>query len=289
MPAQPFGLVENPFAPGHDRRFVCPTRKRDEALDLLRKAIAERSPLVLVTGDPGIGKTSVVWDALSTPSLMASVAVVTHGTLADTGLIEAACHAFGIAPAPQGEMVALLEQHLCDLRVRGRRAVLVIEDAHGIEPAQIEAIQTLSGMKAEDRELLQIVLVGHPALEGRLARSATRLLERVSRQVRILPLSADETQRYLHHRVMVARGNGGAIFPSETCREIHSYTYGYPRDINILAGRSLERAVRENGRHVTPDHVRAAVAVARLRGETTSPRPAADVPDFAPAPPEPAA
>jgi type II secretory pathway predicted ATPase ExeA len=290
MPVPPFGLLENPFAPGHDRRFVCPTRKRDEALEAIRKGVRDRAALLMVAGDPGIGKTSVVWDALSTPSLMARVAVIQ--ALPGRDVIEGACAQFGVAlprPASPGEMVAHLEQHLCDLRLQGRNAVLVIEDAHGIEPAQIESVQTLSGMKAEGRELLQIVLVGHPAMEGKLARSATRLLDRVSVQVRVLPLSAEETQRYLHHRIMVARGNAGAVFPPDTCNEIHNYTYGYPRDINSLASRSLDRAQRENSHHVKPDHVRAAVAAARLRGETTSPRPAADVPESPPAPPEPAA
>ena len=293
MPAKPFGLTENPFAAGHDRRFIYPSRKRDEALTAIRKAISDRAPFVLVTGDPGIGKTSVVWEALGATALMARVGAVVLSSPGQGDLLEAACRQFDVAiptPPDRSEMIARLERQLCELRGRARIAVLVVDDAHGIEPAQLEQIQTLSEMQADGRGLMQTVLVGLPELERRLGRPEhAQLRERITHDVRIAPLGVDETERYLHHRVKVAGGSGGALFPSDTCREIHSYTYGFPRDINVLAERVLERAQKEGAHAVKPDHVRAAIAAARLKGETAAPRPEADVPTLSPTPPEPAA
>lgn len=268
--ANPFGLSKNPFVAGHDTRLIFQYEKRIEAVTLLRRRIAEGASFVTVTGDSGCGKTSVVTEALEDgdpTEFLAKVAFISHPSLTPSELLEAVCIEFG-APLPnppsKPQTLASLEHHLRDLRRQGFVAVLVIDEAHGLKTELLEETRLLSNMKHEGRGLLQTVLVGLPELERRLGLpELAQLRQRIAVHVRMTPLSPEETAGYLQHRVTAAGGDGPALFPAETCEEIHGYTNGFPRDINTLAGGALEHAEQLGEPQVTPDHVRMAAGDAR--------------------------
>ncbi len=267
MPDHPFGLSENPFADGHDPRFIYPAHKRVEAVALLRKRIADGESFVTITGEPGCGKTSVVTELIEDETLKTKVAFIAHPSLTPSELLEAVCIEFG-APLPnppsKPQTLASLEHHLRDLRKQGFAAVLVLDEAHGLKTELLEETRLLSNMKADGRGLLQTILVGVPELERRLGLpELAQLRQRIAVHCRMLPLTAEETEGYLQHRVSAAGGDGPAILPAETCHEIHNYTNGFPRDLNTLAGRALECAQQEGTDAVSVEHVRIAAGDAR--------------------------
>jgi len=269
MPS-PYGLSDNPFVAGHDTRLIFQYEKRIEAVTLLRRRIAEAASFVTVTGNSGCGKTSVVTEALEGANpvdFLAKLAFISHPSLTPSELLEAVCIEFG-APLPnppsKPQTLASLENHLRDLRRQGFVAVLVLDEAHGLKTELLEETRLLSNMKHEGRGLLQTVLVGLPELERRLGLpELAQLRQRIAVHVRMTPLSPEETAGYVQHRVTAVGGDGPALFPAETCEEIHGYTNGFPRDINTLAGGALEHAEALGEPEVTPDHVRMAAGDSR--------------------------
>ena len=284
MPNHPFGLLENPFADGHERQFIYPAAKRVEAVALLRKRIADGESFLTITGEPGCGKTSVVTELLEDETLRAKVAFIAHPSLTPSELLEAVCIEFG-APLPntpsKPQTLASLELHLRSLRRQGLAAVLVLDEAHGLKTELLEEARLLSNMKAEGRGLLQTILVGVPELERRLGLpELAQLRQRIAAHCRIPPLTADETEGYLQHRVSAAGGDGPAVFPAEACHEVYNYTNGFPRDLNTLAGRALECAEQDGAGAVTIEHVRIAAGDARPPGIATAPRAASGAQPF---------
>jgi MSHA biogenesis protein MshM len=284
MPAHPFGLSENPFADGHDVRFVYPARVRAEAVALLRKRIADGEPFVTITGEPGSGKTSVVTELLEDETLKAKVAFIAHPSLTPSELLEAVCIEFG-APLPgspsKPQMLASLEHHLRELRHQGLAPVLVLDEAHLLKTELLEETRLLSNMKPEGQGLLQTILVGVPELDRRLGLpELAQLRQRIAVHVRIAPLTVEETEGYVRHRVDAAGGDGAALFPRETCQELHNYTNGFPRDLNTLARRALECAAQDGAEAVRVEDVRVAAGDARPHGIAGPPRPSGGTQPF---------
>ena len=276
MSDHPFGLSEYPFADGNDPRFIFPAERRVEAVAQLRKRIAEGESFVVVTGEPGCGKTSVVTEMLTAADLAAKVACITHPSLTPAELLEAVCIEFG-APLPnppsKPQTLVSLEHHLGQLRAQGVATLLVLDEAHGLKTELLEEVRLLSNMRVNGRGLLQTLLVGLPELERRLGLpELAQLRQRIGFHCRLAPLTEPETEQYVQHRVGAAGGDGAGLFPPETCQEIHSYTNGMPRDINTLAGHALEHAGQEGADTVSVEDVRVAAGDARPRGIATAAR-----------------
>ncbi|HEY3216707.1 MAG TPA: AAA family ATPase [Candidatus Eisenbacteria bacterium] len=274
MPETPLGLRENPFVAGHDPRFVYSSRERQEVVARLRDGIGTGEPFLLVTGDAGIGKTSVVSEVLASCEPRALVASITNPMPTRAELLEEVCIRFGIppeGPRTKPQALAQLERHLRDVRSRGQVAVLVADEAHRLGHDLLEEIRLLSNWEADGRKLLYVILIGLPQLEEKLARPGhEQLRQRIASHCRLSPLSAEETERYVHHRVGIVGGDSPVLFPRETCREIHRLARGVPREINRLAGRAMARAGREGVATVSPGLVRAAAAEGR-RQEAVEP------------------
>jgi len=260
------GLKEHPFAAGHDPRFIHATSEREEALVRLRHGLQCGESFLLVTGEPGIGKTSLVLEALDDEG--AAAAFVTQPALKPRELLEEACIRFEI-PLPRGaskpQVMARLERHLTDLRKKGLSPVLALDDAQNASPELLEELRVLSNLEVDGRPLLQIVLMALPELERRLAGpEMARVRQRVATHCHLEPFSPQDTKSFLHARVAAAGGNP-AIFPLDTCVEIHRLARGVPRAINTIAGEALLKASRESAKMVTPSHVQASAADSWLR------------------------
>ena len=257
-----FGLRENPFASGHQSRFVYPSHEHQEALAHLRYGIENLEPFVLITGEVGTGKTTALFEALVELQTRVSVALINNSALTRAELLEEICLRFGIGGAPsvtKPQALTRLEQHLLALRGRGERAILLLDEAQNFDRELLEEIRLLSNLEASGEKLVQIILVGQPELEAKLSLPELRQLrQRISVHYRLRPLNPEETGRYIQHRISVAGGDAPRVFPLETCTEVHAVTNGIPREINQICAQAMLDAYVEGLPSVSPQHVRSA-------------------------------
>lgn len=265
MSDHPFSLRENPFAAGDVRRFVHPSPERESIQARLLRGLRDGEPFVLLTGESGTGKTSIVRETFGNRKDQGSVAIITNPALTRTELLEEICIRFDIVlpeTPSKPQLIALLEQHLTKVRGQshGLPAVLVVDEAHLLDPDLLEELRLLANMQAKGRKLLQVVLVGLPALEETLAQHRLEpLRQRISVHARLDRLSAEQTLSYLHHRLVTADA-APDLLPEDACLEIHQISQGIVREINTLASEALVWAHSEGATAVSAEHVRAVVA-----------------------------
>jgi len=254
-----FGLRENPFPAGHQLKFVYPSREHQEARAHLRYGIENREPFLLITGEVGTGKTTSLYDALHEWGDQVAVALITNSALTRQEMLEEICLRFGIELPPgvsKPSALVLLEKHLVNVRNRGEKAVLMMDEAQNLSMDLLEEIRLLSNLEHKGDKLMQIFLVGQPELEAHLARHELRQLrQRITVHYRLNPLSPDETMGYIHHHINVAGGNGALVFPPDTCREIFRLSHGIPREINTLASSALIAAYADGSPTVRLEHI----------------------------------
>ncbi len=257
-----FGLRENPFASGHQPRFVYPSHEHQEALAHLHYGIENLEPFVLITGEVGTGKTTALFEALAEMQSRVSVALITNSALTRAELLEEICLRFGVAldaPVSKPQAMAQLERHLLALRARGERAILLLDEAQNLERELLEEIRLLSNLEHDGEKLLQVFLVGQPELEAKLSRPELRQLrQRIGVHYRLRPLNLEDTERYIHHRIHVAGGYAPEVFPHDACVEVHTVTNGIPREINQICAQALLDAFVDESSRVRPEHVRSA-------------------------------
>ena len=257
-----FGLRENPFASGHQSRFVYPSREHQEAIAHLRYGIENLEPFVLITGEVGTGKTTALFEALAEIQMRVSVALITNSALTRNELLEEICLRFGFnipSPITKPQAMSQLERHLLALRGRSERAILILDEAQNLAAELLEEIRLLSNLESGGEKLLQIFLVGQPELESRLARPELRQLrQRIGVHYRLLPLDAAETERYIRHRIAVAGGDPRRVFPDDACALVFSVTNGIPREINQVCAQAMLDAFVAESPSVRPEHVRGA-------------------------------
>lgn len=261
------GLRENPFAAGHDSRLVHEHEERSQVVAGFRQALAAGEPFILVTGEAGVGKTSIVTQVLSDEKAWS--AFITNPLLTRAELLEEICLRFGVdlpESVSKPRLLAELERHLAEIRREDGAPVLVVDEAHDLSLDLLEELRLLSNLEFKGRPLVQIVLVGLATLEARMSEpDLAQLRQRIATHLRVRPLGGEDTWRYIHHRIAAAGGDGAERFPDETCIEIHKLTRGVPRSINTLAAQALIAASRELERTVTVTHVRASAAGTWLR------------------------
>jgi type II secretory pathway predicted ATPase ExeA len=259
-----FGLRENPFAAGHHAKFVFPSPEHQEAIAHLRYGIENREPFVLITGEVGTGKTTALFDALGEWQSRVEVALITNSALSRNELLEEIALRFGVpisGPTSKPQILAHLERVLAEVYARGDRAILLLDEAQNLERELLEEIRLLSNLERDGTKLLQVFLVGQPELEDKLGRAELRQLrQRITVHYRLQPLSAEDTERYIQHRIMVAGGHAASIFPTKACLEVFRITHGIPREINSVSSQALLNAFVDDARAVAPSHVISAAA-----------------------------
>ena len=238
-----FGLRENPFNTNPDPNYLFLPHRTQSTLDDMAGAIQARKGLILLTGEPGTGKTTLLnrlmqW--LRTQKM--PVAFIFNPRLEVNDLFEMMLASFGIPSnsRSKGSMLARLNQWLDEGYQRGLSPVLIIDEAQGLPLHVLEEIRMLLNEETPRERLLQIVLSGHPELEEKLKRPELRQLrQRISLRCRTVPLSRAETDGYIQRRLCIAGTRNQVVFLPEAIDAVHRYSRGIPRVMNLLCEYAL--------------------------------------------------
>ncbi|MEM9384002.1 MAG: AAA family ATPase [Pseudomonadota bacterium] len=267
-----FGLREKPFSITPDPRFLYLSERHAEALAHLQYGVLESGGFIQLTGEVGTGKTTVMRVQLAKLPEQVEVAAILNPQVDLIGFLRTICHEFGITPAEQDHKSLLdaLNAHLLLCHAKGKRAVLVIDEAQNLDRSVLEQIRLLTNLETETAKLLQIILIGQPELRETLARTDLRqLAQRITGRYHLGPLSAQETADYVRHRLDVA-GATTDIFAPAALREVHRVSGGVPRLVNVVCDRALLGAYSKMERQVSPRLVRRASE--EVQGPRINPR-----------------
>lgn len=266
-----FGIHEKPFSITPDPRYLFMSARHGEALAHLVYGVTESGGFIQLTGEVGTGKTTLCRTLLlNRMPANADVAVILNPQLSALEFLEAICEEVGLAvPEPKGSVKALIDalnRYLLGAHAEGRRTILIVDEAQNLAPDVLEQVRLLTNLETAKQKLLQIILIGQPELRDLLARNDLRqLAQRITGRYHLEPLSRDETDHYIEHRLKVA-GALGEVFDAGAKREVYRLSQGVPRLINVICDRALLGAYSMGSRRVSRRLVRRAAA--EVKGET---------------------
>ncbi|MCK7594431.1 ExeA family protein [Pseudomarimonas salicorniae] len=240
-----YGLKEAPFSITPDPRFVFLSERHRDALAHLLYGIGQGGSggFVQLTGEVGTGKTTLCRLLLEQLPPDTRVALVLNPRLSPIELLETICEELKIdLTGRRGSLKALvdgLNVYLLDAYAQGLRVVLIIDEAQNLSAEALEQVRLLTNLETPTQKLLQIILLGQPELRDLLARPDLRqLTQRITARYHLTPLSAEETEAYVRHRLSVA-GCQRMPFTRLALRRLHEHAEGVPRLLNVIADRAL--------------------------------------------------
>ncbi len=260
-----FGLSEKPFAITPDPRYLFLSERHAEALAHLAYGIQEAGGFVQLTGEVGTGKTMVVRSLLQQLPANCDMALILNPRITPAEFLLAICDELHVKVPERLEtsvkgLVDLLTRFLLDAHSRGRRVVVMVDEAQNLSPDVLEQVRLLTNLETATQKLLQIILVGQPELREVLGRSELRqLAQRITGRYHLEALTRPETLAYVRHRMRVA-GATADIFTSAALREVHRLSGGIPRIINVVCDRALLGAFTREEHRVTGELVRQAAS-----------------------------
>jgi len=243
-----FGLKESAFNVSPDPRYFFLTPVMREALAGLAYGVQRRKGIILLTGEVGTGKTTLLNQLMDwLRQNQAATAFVFNTRLNVEDLFNYILTDFGISCASRAksDMLIRLNTWLLDRYVAGEPepAVLIVDEAQNLSLELLEEIRLLTNLETSSEKLLQIVLSGQPELEWKLKDPKLRQLrQRITLRYRTSQLSLPETLSYIEERLRIAGAKGEPIFPPEAIESIHEYSRGVPRVINVLCEHALINA-----------------------------------------------
>jgi MSHA biogenesis protein MshM len=257
-----FGLHELPFGLTPDTAYAYATRAHQEALNTLLLATQHGEGFIKITGEVGTGKTLLCRRFLASQGDDCVTCYLPNPLLTPVTLLQAVAEELELtvrAEASQYELVKALNAELLSLAAEGRRVVVCVDEAQALPLESLEALRLLSNLETEKRKLLQVVLLGQPELDARLALTGMRQLrQRIAFHYRLCGMDRQELRHYLHHRLHVAGHTGIERFSPGAIAALQRASGGTPRLVNILAHKSLMAVYGEGGDAVQAAHVRAA-------------------------------
>ncbi len=269
-----FGLSEKPFAITPDPRYLFMSERHAEALAHLLYGITEAGGFIQLTGEVGTGKTTIVRSLLERMPGHADVAVVLNPQLTPLQFVLTICEELGMFMRDEDtssikDLVDILNRRLLEAHAKGRRIVVIVDEAQNLSPETLEQVRLLTNLETASQKLLQIILIGQPELREVLARVELRqLAQRITGRYHLAPLSREETIAYVNHRMRVA-GCSAEVFSRAALREVHRLSDGIPRIINVICDRALLGAFTQETHHITPALIRSAAG--EVYGRSFSP------------------
>ncbi|MEE4108330.1 MAG: AAA family ATPase, partial [Halieaceae bacterium] len=238
-----FGLREAPFSIAVNPRYLYMSPSHRDALAHLLYGVGAGGGFIVLTGEVGTGKTTINRCLIEQLPDNADLAIVLNPALDARDLLATVCEELSIEVRDPGlkELTDALHRFLLDNHARGRKTVLMIDEAQHLSFDVLEQIRLLTNLETSEEKLLHIILLGQPELAARLALPELRQLsQRVTARYDLSPLSRGETAAYIRHRLQVAGLPAGReLFPPGVVRAIHRESGGVPRLINLLCDRML--------------------------------------------------
>ncbi len=265
-----FGLNEKPFTITPDPRYLFMSERHGEGLAHLVYGVTESGGFIQLTGDIGTGKTTLVRTLLGQIPAEVDIALILNPQLTAVEFLMAICEELGIDQPKQRysakALVDSLNRHLLQAHSRGRRTILLIDEAQNLSASVLEQLRLLTNLETAKQKLLQIILIAQPELREKLAQENLRqLAQRVTGRYHLEPLSSEETFKYIDHRLRVA-GALTEIFDAKAKREAFRLSGGVPRIINVICDRALLGAYSRESRTIDKRTVRKAAS--EVSGQT---------------------
>ena len=262
MYLEQFKLHELPFRLSPDPQFLYLSKQHARAKAYMESTIWFTDGFVVITGEIGAGKTTLIETFLRELGPEVVVAQINQTQLSPTAFLQTVLVQFGFTPfdMKKPEVLATLNQFLTEQHVAGRKVVLIIDEAQNLSYRVLEEIRMLSGIETTKEKVLRIILAGQPELNDKLnSRELIQLVQRVRLRFHLAALSSAETVSYIDHRLEVAGSQGRRIFAEDTYPTIFRYTGGVPRLVNTLCDTSMMAAFGRESDVVTAEDVTAAL------------------------------
>ena len=238
-----FGLKDKPFSIAPDPQYLYMSERHREALAHLIYGLQSDGGFVLLTGEVGTGKTTVCRCLLEQVPEDAEIAFVLNPKVTAVELLATICDELGIHYPQDNQSIKVfvdgINRYLLDTHAKGRKTVLIIDEAQNLSVDVLEQIRLLTNLETNKQKLLQVIMLGQPELKTILERPELRqLAQRITARYHLEPLSQQEMVGYISHRLKVA-GVERPLFPAATIRRLYRLSGGVPRLINLLCDRAL--------------------------------------------------
>jgi len=258
-----YGLKLKPFNPTPDPKFLYLTSSHREALAQILYGVQEGKGFIVLTGEVGTGKTTLIQTLLRRLDEKTEVAFIFNSKLPFDALVEYMLRDFGITDnlSSQSQRLFALNGFLIERRRAGQNTLLIIDEAQNLDPPALEQVRLLSNFETPTDKLLQIFLSGQPELQAKLDLPELRQLkQRIALRSVIRPLTADETCDYVQHRLRIAGARTDNIFTDAALVRISRYARGIPRLVNIVCDHSMLFGYAEQKRRIDAETVDQVVA-----------------------------
>ena len=257
-----FELKELPFRLSPDPAFLYLSKHHARAKAYMESTIWFTDGIVIITGEVGSGKTTLIETFLSELEKDVVVAQVNQTQVSAIEFLQSVLVQFGFSPfkMKKAELLATLNQFLIEQYAAGRKVLLIVDEAQNLSHRVLEEIRMLSGVETTKEKVLRIILAGQPELGEKLdSPELLQLVQRVRLRFHLTALSAEDLRAYVLHRLEVAGSQGRPLFAEETFQTIYQYTGGIPRLINTLCDTALMAAFATEKHEVGMAEVRSAI------------------------------
>jgi len=245
MYLDPFKLKELPFRLSPDPQFLYLSKQHARAKAYMESTIWFTDGFVVITGEIGSGKTTLIESFLKEIQSDVVIAQINQTQVSAVDFLQAVLVQFGFSPfkMKKAELIATLNNFLIEQYAAGRKVLLIVDEAQNLSMRVLEEIRLLSGVETTKEKVLRIILAGQPELNEKLdAPELIQLTQRIRLRFHLTTLSAQEMRAYIQHRLEVAGAGDRQIFSEDCFVEIYKYTGGVPRLVNTLCDTSLMAA-----------------------------------------------
>jgi putative secretion ATPase (PEP-CTERM system associated) len=272
-----YGLSAKPFQLNPDPSFYFASKQHRRAKAYLEYGVSRNEGFIVITGEIGAGKTMVLRsliEGLNGSNVITGHLVTTQLGAEDTLRMVGAAFGFRVKDVPKSELLITLEAFLISQTSKGKRCLLIVDEAQNLTPRAVEELRMLSNFQFGNQALLQSFLVGQPEFREILQRpEMEQFRQRVAATCHIGPLDADETRQYIEHRLKCAGHAEPGLFDAAAIAGVYEASNGIPRRINAICDRMMLAGFLGGHQQLTRDDLNEVVA--ELRQENAVPQHAA--------------